>query len=330
MAGILGITIGGLAAIAGQCQSPDTKPVASDEAPVAAEAPKPKAKPTPAPADLPALPEPVKVPAPAIPSAQPLLPTPVPVAKTSSESLPALPAPPMTIEKNVDLPQVLPAAAAAPPMVPPAPTEPSPKQTDPLVGAPMAVPPTPVARPTSPMPSSEFATPSSVPVFSTDLDVPARSSRKPDPTSVPVTPSPTVPANALHTSATVAPTAAVAVPTKFRIILRVGEGEPMFEVRHGDDLVMKVLCEKIDIKSPDKGQQGLSEVTATGKVRFVGFGAEGTCDTFSFLAGTGEVAMSGHVKVQVKDKIGRVESELIADQMRYKLDTSAMPGILKP
>jgi hypothetical protein len=104
----------------------------------------------------------------------------------------------------------------------------------------------------------------------------------------------------------------------------------MFEVRHGDDLVMKVLCEKIDIKSPDKGQQGLSEVTATGKVRFVGFGAEGTCDTFSFLAGTGEVAMSGHVKVQVKDKIGRVESELIADQMRYKLDTSAMPGILKP
>jgi hypothetical protein len=329
MAGILGITIGGLAAIAGQCQSPDTKPVASDEAPVAAEAAKPKAKPTPAPADLPALPQPASVSAPAIPSAQPQLPIPVPVAKTSSESLPALPAPPATIEKKVDLPEILPAAATAPPVVPPAPTEPSPKPSDPLVGAPAAVPPKkPEIAPVRTEQAGEFALPSSsVPLPSSDLDVPVRSNPEPVSRPVPVSPSPTVP---LHTNATVAPTAAVAAATKFRIILRVGEGEPMFEVRHGDDLVMKVLCEKINIKSPEKGQQGLSEVTATGKVRFVGFGAEGTCDTFSFLAGTGEVAMSGHVKVQVKDKIGRVESELIADQMRYKLDTSAMPGILKP
>jgi hypothetical protein len=238
----------------------------------------------------------------------------------------------MMIEKNVDLPEVLPAAATAPPVVP-TPTEPSPKPSDPLVGAPAAVAPKkPEIAPVKTEQAGEFALPSSsVPAPSTDLDVPLQSSPEPDSRPLSATPSPTVPAKApLHTSTTVAPTAAVAVATKFRIILRVGEGEPMFEVRHGDDLVMKVLCEKIDIKSPEKGQQGLSEVTATGKVRFVGFGAEGTCDTFSFLAGTGEVAMSGHVKVQVKDKIGRVESELIADQMRYKLDTSAMPGILKP
>ena len=50
-----------------------------------------------------------------------------------------------------------------------------------------------------------------------------------------------------------APAAAPAV-TKFRIILRVGEGEPSFEVRQGDDLMMKVVCEKVDIKSPEKGQ----------------------------------------------------------------------------
>jgi lipopolysaccharide export system protein LptA len=121
----------------------------------------------------------------------------------------------------------------------------------------------------------------------------------------------------------------MAAATKFKIILRVGEGEPLFEVRHGDDLVMKVLCEKVDIKSPEKGQ-GLSAVTATGKVRFVGFGAEGTCDSFSFLAGTGEVVMAGNVKVQVKDKLGRVESELTTDKMQYRLDTTAMPGTLKP
>jgi hypothetical protein len=133
--------------------------------------------------------------------------------------------------------------------------------------------------------------------------VPVESSRTPSPATTPnvVTPvtTPVVPTTTVTTAAATTPA------TKFKIVLRVGEGEPLFEVRHGDDLVMKVLCEKVDIKSPEKGQ-GLSAVTATGKVRFVGFGAEGTCESLSFLAGTGEVLMTGNVKVQVKDKIGRV------------------------
>jgi hypothetical protein len=116
---------------------------------------------------------------------------------------------------------------------------------------------------------------------------------------------------------------------KFRIVLRVGEGEPAFEVRSGDDLVLKVACEKVDVKSPERGQ-GQSAVIASGKVRFVGFGAEGTCDNLSFLAGTGEVSMSGNVKIQVKDKLGRVESELTTESIKYKLDASALPGTLKP
>ena len=112
-------------------------------------------------------------------------------------------------------------------------------------------------------------------------------------------------------------------------MLRVGEGEPTFEVRHGDDLVMKVSCDKVDIKSPEKGT-GLSNVIAMGKVKFVGFGAEGTCDSLSFLAGTAEVALAGNVNVKVRDKIGRVESELNADKMQYKLDQTALSGVLKP
>src|SRR5262249_13708177 len=98
---------------------------------------------------------------------------------------------------------------------------------------------------------------------------------------------------------------AAVADVKFRIVLRVGEGEPQFEVKNGDNLVLKVACEKVDIKSPEKGG-GLSEVTARGKVRFAGFGAEGTCEELKFFAGTGEVSMSGDVKVQVKDKLGRV------------------------
>lgn len=90
-------------------------------------------------------------------------------------------------------------------------------------------------------------------------------------------------------------------------------------MRCGDDLVLKVACEKVDIKSPEKGS-GPSAVKACGKVRFAGFGAEGTCDELSFLAGTGEVVLAGGVNIKVKDKLGRVESEFSAESAKYKLD----------
>jgi len=128
----------------------------------------------------------------------------------------------------------------------------------------------------------------------------------------------------------ITPSAAASL-AKYRILLRVGEGEPIFEVRSGDDLMLKVVCDKVDVKSPEKGH-GLSSVRASGKVRFAGFGAEGTCDELNFLAGTGEVAMTGNVQIRVKDKLGRVESELSADTMRYRIDPHAITGngLLKP
>jgi lipopolysaccharide export system protein LptA len=117
--------------------------------------------------------------------------------------------------------------------------------------------------------------------------------------------------------------------TKFRIVLRVGDGEPTFEVRSGDDLVLKVVSDKVDVKSPEKGS-GPSTVKASGKVHFVGFGAEGNCDELAFLAGTGEVNLTGNVKVHVKDKLGRIESELSTERLMYKIDASAIGGSLKP
>ena len=155
------------------------------------------------------------------------------------------------------------------------------------------------------------------------------------PMSVPADPlidaPPPAPISVTKPAAT-APAVAIGVTqTKYRILLRVGEGEPVFEVRSGDALMLKVVCEKVDVKSPEKGQ-GPSSVKACGKVRFAGFGAEGTCDELNFLAGTGEVAMTGNVKIQVKDKLGRVESELSAELMKYRIDphTVAGQGQLKP
>jgi len=74
----------------------------------------------------------------------------------------------------------------------------------------------------------------------------------------------------------------------------------------------------------------MQQVKATGKVRFVGFGSEGTCDELSFVAGTGELQLAGNVTIQVKDKLGRVDSELKSDKVKYKIDASALPGVMKP
>jgi hypothetical protein len=74
----------------------------------------------------------------------------------------------------------------------------------------------------------------------------------------------------------------------------------------------------------------MSEVVARGKVRFAGFGAEGSCDELKFFAGNGEVSMSGDVKVVVRDKLGRVESELTSTTLKYKIDASSVGGQIKP
>lgn len=122
--------------------------------------------------------------------------------------------------------------------------------------------------------------------------------------------------------------APVATP-RYRILLRVGEGEPAFEVRCGDDLMLKVICDKVDVRSPEQGEGPMS-VRASGRVRFAGFGAEGTCEELSFVAGDGTVQLTGRVVVRVKDKLGRVESELSGDNLRYRIDPSSVNGVLRP
>jgi hypothetical protein len=340
MAGVLGVSIGGLAAIAGQCPKPsEARTHRSDEkpgevpkavppaggAPTAPALPSVEVPPAAPAAGLPALPgaapagDPLKlpaVPAPGSGSAPVMPPTVNPPAGPSTAPAPVMPAagtvPASPMGPKVDLPTTPPAAPnVAPPVAGPGPANPPAAGPAPVEFSKPAG--QPVANPPSPLPSPGPNSPQVGPSVPPQVNPPAPQVGGPGDLQ---------PVNAATPAA--APTA-----TKFRILLRVGEGEPSFEVRSGDDLVMKVVCEKVDIKSPEKGQT-LSAVTASGKVRFVGFGAEGTCDSLSFLAGTGEVSMSGNVKIQVKDKLGRVESELTTESIKYKIDASALPGTLKP
>lgn len=111
--------------------------------------------------------------------------------------------------------------------------------------------------------------------------------------------------------------------TKYRFTLHMGGSEPNLEIRSGDDIILKVHCEKVDVKSPTEPGQTLGTVHATGRVRFLGLASEGTCDELSFQAGTGDVGLSGNVTIQVKNRFGRTESELTGERMNYRLDTGS-------
>jgi len=308
--GVIGLSAGGFATLGGGTPPPDSTLMVRAEEKLAV--------PPPPVVTAPVLPP--SSPAAALPPSSPVLPPSVPVSPPSAPSYSASTVPSIDLPA-LPLPESKPAETKLPPAAPP--TKPMDIPVLPASG--VFLPETPiVAKPTLPPMPPPASLPDVQPIAKPTKAV----------AITPVEPSlPAVeylkPATAPAPVATAALPAVATIPSKFRIVLRVGAGEPTFEVRHDDDLVMKVVCEKVDIKSPEKGQ-GPSNVVATGKVRFVGFGAEGTCDSFSFLAGTGEVSLSGNVNVKVRDKIGRVESELNADKMQYKLDQTALTGVLKP
>lgn len=363
MAGVLGVSIGGLAAAASQCPKFDKSKGRTPEAPVAkADTKLPPAGAPSAPAlpDFPAIPAPSA--APAIPAAPQLTP-----AGATTPAIP--PAPSAELPKPADVtPPALPPIpapskptepakpATTPPaplidLVPPAQTKPAETKPSTPVVPPVTFDATPPSKPTTTKPPAFELTPPAttgtapkplVPVGGTQPSTPGAPVASPPNTTPPAPPvglpdfPPAPPMRAevpppppMRAEVPPTPPAPAATESKFRILLRVGDGEPMFEVKNGDNLVLKVSCEKVDIKSPEKGG-GLSEVTARGKVRFAGFGAEGTCDELKFMAGTGEVQMTGDVKVQVKDKLGRVESELSTTTMKYKIDASSVGGAIKP
>jgi hypothetical protein len=288
MAGVLAVSLGGLAAMAGQCTKDD------------------KGAPPPPP-EMPTASAPLTQP----PAAARMPPPAAPI-------LPSIPAPEPTKPSELPPPAVLPVSGTMLPTVPPV-VSPVPPSVSTEPPAPTFVPSSGGMIPPSPTITPPASNPAAPP-----MSIPA------DPLLVDTAPS--APVYFVKPAASApAHAATAAVQAKYRILLRVGEGEPIFEVRSGDDLILKVVCEKVDVKSPEKGQ-GHSAVKAYGKVRFAGFGAEGTCDELNFLAGTGEVAMAGHVQIRVKDKLGRVESELSADTMRYRIDPQAIAGsgLLKP
>ena len=110
---------------------------------------------------------------------------------------------------------------------------------------------------------------------------------------------------------------------KLKVILHMGDERPRFEVRDGDEVYLKVVCDKVDVKSPSEKGESMSVMRATGRVTFVTPGGDGVCEELSVAPGTGQVIVTG--KVAFKYNWGRVETTVSGDRMNFRLGSA--PGV---
>ncbi|HET6575850.1 MAG TPA: hypothetical protein VFG68_19770 [Fimbriiglobus sp.] len=304
-AGGLVLALGGLAAVAGvparSCQ-PEHKagPVVLVEAPVPIPvAPVLYQPPADAPT-APAIPPAPVVPAVSTPAEASVFPLPVVTAEAKSE-----PKPPPKEDKVFEL--TVPAAepvqpASSPPPAPTGDLEPA--------GSPPAL---PVAKPFPPPELKPTPTPTPAPA---PPSLPA-----PKPTPPAPKPTPTWGDPLLNTKPDPAPTV---VETKLKVCLRMGDERPRFEVRDGDEVYLKVVCDKVDVKSPSDRGETMSTLRATGRVTFVTPGGDGTCDELTVIPGTGQVVVAG--RVSFKYNWGKVETTVSGEKMTFRLGSTPSAG----
>jgi hypothetical protein len=251
----------------------------------------------------------------------------VPVAAPPAPALPfelvpepatTEPAPPAKPQVVSDPPAAEPTKAATAPATPnkvEAPP-PAPMDIEIVKPAPPAPPATPPMSPGAPPAPDRGSAPPAPPAADPLLVTPP--TRVPPMVLTPPVPPPSPPAPS-------APSASQAA-SKLKMLLRLGDGKPRFEIRDtaGADMLLKVYGEKIEMQSaPNDGKKSAIEgVTAVGKVRFVGPGIEGTCDQLSVLSGTGEVMLKGNVLL--KTKRGKTWSEMSAEKMIYQIGSSGL------
>lgn len=230
------------------------------------------------------------------------------------------------VEPKISLPTVPPPA----PLVPPEPEKlaPKPATTTPKIETDLPekfdikLPSTPKATETLPPPANlnpKVPTPHVVPPA---IPMPQDKPMAPTPAPAPVPPltSPMVPTPAPYT-----PVPTVSSAAKLKMLLRMGDGKPRFEIRNtaSEELLLKVYGEKIELSSPQDGRPTtLAGVSAVGQVKFTAPGIEGTCDHLTILSATGEVLLKGNI--HLKTKRGKTWSEMTAEKMVYQIGTSGL------
>jgi hypothetical protein len=206
------------------------------------------------------------------------------------------------------------AAPVAPDLAPP----------PPVIGKPLDTSLTPAPTPSKldpPMPMSPALPPAPPPIpMPPKLDLPPASTAPSVPPPMPVSP-PVIPNGpALMPPAVPAPAVTTkSAPTgQYKLYLRMGgTGSPRFEIRDGDQLLLKVSCEQIELHGANDGATALPGLTATGKVKVHGSGLDGTCDQLNIVSAKGEVALKGNVHLNCYR--GTSASQVAADSVMFQL-----------
>ena len=318
MAGVLGLSMCGLAALAEPaCRTVGLTRRADD----------PKGEPTPG-----AVPLPV-----AVPSPPPATEVPPPVIPPVDDKKPAPPPVPVPVPdiKPTDLkPVALPPIndAQLPPAVSPKlledvhkiqnPPVPLPSVTERPSPAPITTPaPIPFAPPTPAVELPKFSeAPLPVVPVADSKPAPLPEPKRADPPSA--FPAPKVevipPAT---TVGTVPPQPAGVTAKKLKVTLHLSDDKPWFEVRDGDEVVLKVTAGTVQLSAAAEKGKPAGALAAVDGVTFRTLGGYGTCDELHVMPGTGEVVVSG--KVTVTSNWGKSETTATADKMTFRLGGDA-------
>ena len=338
LAGVFGLSVCGLAALAepacrtaghGSRQLPPVAENKSDAKPAKGGTTLPPPIPVapPKPVELPAIPG--SAPLPSLPQAlpslgdpvvKPALPDPFELSlpmvkedKPKTDALPAFPLPPMSATPNV------PAATAVPepistglPALPGCPVQLSVAKPD-LPDLSPAPPQAPEVKPV-PLPQPVEAKPLPRPQ---PVDVQSIYNAVPPVPPVTPTPVPTPPAPAPEVRTVAARSATPTVEKRLKVTLQMGDGNPRFEIRDGDEVVLKVTSDKIDVTAPTEKGDLWSTLKASGRVKFYSPGGDGYCDELVIVPGSCEVIATG--KVQFKYNWGKVETAVTSERMTFRL-----------
>ncbi len=319
MAGVLGLSIGGLAAVAGAGVPAGTA----------------KRCPDPIPVGLPVIPSPVQggtttpepLQFPSTPTAQlPAIPSvatpgeivPVPFVAVASTLVEVAPMPRAGSVLILTLPVLETTLGPIPVQVIPAQLAPAPVQAVvPALPAPATQPLLPESPPVAPVPTQPrpAPVPPSFPRIETDAPL---VSTFPQPTElIPPTPVPSRPVPAMPPVASEPQAPPTAFEKKLKVMLHMGDERPRFEIRDGDETYLKVVCDKVDVKSPVEKGETTSTLKASGKVTFVTPGGDGICDELTVTPGSGLVVVSG--KVTFRYTWGKAETTVSGDRMTFRL-----------
>jgi hypothetical protein len=106
-------------------------------------------------------------------------------------------------------------------------------------------------------------------------------------------------------------------PFPWKLNLEVVNGMTQLEMRQGDELLMRVQCERLDLHTPAGGLQALGKVTVTGPC------VEARCDRLTLAWPSGQVALDGSVRLAFQSR--GVVHEMHAESVGFRLNGPKEP-----